>query len=97
MKQNPCRLAPGGRAEFERLNARSRAEASEMLLAMSAFSWHPRFKVLTRDQVDLLHAAGLKVFPWTINTRKEARKLLDMGVDGIICNDLQVLGAPRPR
>ena len=69
----------------------------EMLLAMNAFSWHPRFKVLTRDQVDLLHAAGLKVFPWTINTRKEARKLLDMGVDGIICNDLQVLGAPRPR
>jgi len=40
----------------------------EMLLAMKAFSWHPRFKVLTRDQVELLHAAGLKVFPWTINT-----------------------------
>ena len=28
-------LTPGGRAEFERLNARSRAEASEMLLAMT--------------------------------------------------------------
>lgn len=65
----------------------------EMLLAMKAFSWHPRFKVLTRDQVDLLHASGIKVFPWTINTREEAEKLLALGVDGLICNEMQVVGA----
>jgi glycerophosphoryl diester phosphodiesterase len=65
----------------------------EMLLAMKAFSWHPRFKVLTRDQVDMLHAAGLKVFPWTINTRAEAEKVLALGVDGLICNELQVMRA----
>jgi glycerophosphoryl diester phosphodiesterase len=63
----------------------------DMLLAMKAFSWHPRFKVLTRDQVDRLHAAGLKVFPWTINTRDEAEKILALGVDGLICNELRVL------
>ena len=65
----------------------------EMLLAMKAFSWHPRFTVLTRDQVDMLHAAGLKVFPWTINTRAEAEKVLALGVDGLICNELRVLRA----
>jgi glycerophosphoryl diester phosphodiesterase len=65
----------------------------EMLLAMKAFSWHPRFKVLTRDQVGLMHAAGLKVFPWTINTRAEAEKLLALGVDGLICNELRVMRA----
>jgi len=65
----------------------------EMLLAMKAFSWHPRFKVLTRDQVDMLHAAGLKVFPWTINTREEAERVLAMGVDGLICNELRVMQA----
>jgi glycerophosphoryl diester phosphodiesterase len=65
----------------------------EMLLAIEAFSWHPRFKVLTREQVDALHAAGLKVFPWTINTRQEAEKVLAMGVDGLICNDLRVMQA----
>jgi glycerophosphoryl diester phosphodiesterase len=65
----------------------------EMLLAMKAFSWHPRFKVITRDQVDMLHAAGLKVFPWTINTRAEAEKLLALGVDGLICNELQIMRA----
>jgi glycerophosphoryl diester phosphodiesterase len=63
----------------------------EMLLAMKAISWHPRFKALSRDQVDSLHAAGLKVFPWTINTREEAEKVLALGVDGLICNDLRVM------
>lgn len=65
----------------------------EMLLKMKAFSWHPRFTVLTRDQVGMLHAAGLKVFPWTINTRAEAEEVLALGADGLICNDLQVMGA----
>ena len=65
----------------------------EMLLKMRAFSWHPRFTVLTRDQVDMLHAAGLKVFPWTINTRAEAEKVLALGVDGLICNELRAMRA----
>jgi glycerophosphoryl diester phosphodiesterase len=65
----------------------------EMLVKMKAFSWHPRFKVLTRDQVELLHASGIKVFPWTINTREEAEKLLALGVDGLICNEMQVMAA----
>jgi glycerophosphoryl diester phosphodiesterase len=65
----------------------------DLLRAMKAFSWHPRFKVLTREQVDTLHAAGLKIFPWTINTREEARQILALGVDGLICNELQVMRA----
>jgi len=65
----------------------------ERLLAVKAFSWHPRFTVLTRDQVDMLHAAGLEIFPWTINTREEAQKLLALGVDGLICNELRVMQA----
>jgi glycerophosphoryl diester phosphodiesterase len=64
-----------------------------MLLAIKAFSWHPRFKALTRDQVDMLHAAGLKIFPWTINTRGEAERILALGVDGLICNELRVMRA----
>ena len=65
----------------------------EMVLKMRAFSWHPRFTVLTRDQVDMLHAAGIKIFPWTINTRTEAEKLLGLGVDGLICNELRNMRA----
>jgi glycerophosphoryl diester phosphodiesterase len=65
----------------------------ELLLAVKAFSWHPRFKILTRHQVEMLHAAGLKIFPWTINTREEAQKTLALGVDGLICNELRVMQA----
>jgi glycerophosphoryl diester phosphodiesterase len=65
----------------------------EMLLKMRSFSWHPRFTVLTRDQVDMLHAVGIKIFPWTINTRTEAEKVLALGVDGLICNELRVMQA----
>jgi glycerophosphoryl diester phosphodiesterase len=67
--------------------------ALEMLLGMNAFSWHPRFKVLTREQVEMLHAAGVRVFPWTINTREEAERMLALGVDGLICNEPRVMHA----
>jgi hypothetical protein len=33
----------------------------------------------------------LKIFPWTINTRDEAEKVLALGVDGLICNELRVM------
>ena len=65
----------------------------DMLRAIKAFSWHPRSSILTHDQVDMLHAAGLKVFPWTINTAAEAQKALALGVDGLICNELRVMRA----
>jgi glycerophosphoryl diester phosphodiesterase len=65
----------------------------EMLLAIKAFSWHPCLKVLTRAHVDMLHDAGLKIFPWTVNTREEAEKLLALNVDGLICNELRVMRA----
>jgi glycerophosphoryl diester phosphodiesterase len=67
-----------------------------MLLGMKVYSWHPRFKVLTRDQVAIMHALGLRVFPWTINTRQEAESMLAQDVDGLICNDLLVIRPSRP-
>ncbi len=63
----------------------------DFLLAIKAFSYHPRFTSLDRGQLEQLHAAGLKVFPWTINTRKEAEELLALGVDGLICNELLIM------
>jgi glycerophosphoryl diester phosphodiesterase len=65
----------------------------DMLRRLKAFSWHPKFKILDRDQVDAMHAAGLRVFPWTVNTRKEAEKILSLRVDGLICNELRVMRA----
>jgi glycerophosphoryl diester phosphodiesterase len=63
----------------------------DQLLRLRAFSWHPRFTVLSRDQVSRVHEAGLKVFPWTINTVEEAERILAMGADGLICNEVQAV------
>lgn len=74
-------------------DAGAEPEVMGVLRAIRAFSWHPRRTVLTLEQVERVHAEGIKVYPWTINTRAEAGSLLQLGVDGLICNELQVLQA----
>jgi glycerophosphoryl diester phosphodiesterase len=56
----------------------------------ACFSVHPEFSIL-RQWPELgtrCHAAGLRVFPWTVDTEADWRFLVDVvGVDGIITND----------
>ncbi len=66
------------------------AETIDFLKKIDAFSWNPLFKTLTHGQVATVHAAGMRVFAWTINTRREAERTLALGADGLICNDLQI-------
>lgn len=56
----------------------------------ACFSVHPEFSVL-RDWPDLgarCHAAGLRIFPWTVDNEDDWRFLVEeVDVDGIITND----------
>ena len=54
---------------------------------INAFSWHPNHRIVTEDQVKKMHAAGLKVFPYTVDTFEDYSKILAMHVDGVITND----------
>ena len=44
---------------------------------------------LTREYVEALHAAGIKVNVWTVNTQEDAQRVIDMGVDFITTNILE--------
>jgi len=51
------------------------------------FSWHPNHKILTRDQIKMMHAAGIKVFPYNVDTPKDYERMLKIDVDGMIVSD----------
>ena len=54
---------------------------------LNAFSWHPDHRILTKSQVEKMHAAGLKIFPYTVDTLEDYLKMTAMNVDGVITND----------
>jgi glycerophosphoryl diester phosphodiesterase len=56
--------------------------------------------VLTRGFVESAHGRNLRVHAWTVNAEGEMRRLVEMGVDGIMTDYpdrlLKVLGRPAP-
>ncbi len=47
--------------------------------------------IVTERMLATAHAAGLRVHVWTINDPAEMRRLIDLGVDGIISDAIDVL------
>lgn len=57
-------------------------------LELRVFSWNAWHETLSKEQVDLIHRAGLKVLSFTIQTMEEYEKVQAMGVDGIFADNL---------
>jgi len=51
----------------------------------------PYYKEITRELTEEAHAFGMKVVPWTVNSKKDMAALYRMGVDGIITDKAWVL------
>jgi glycerophosphoryl diester phosphodiesterase len=45
-----------------------------------------RHKGISRDYVEEVHRAGLKMFAWTVDDPEEAARLIECGIDGITSN-----------
>jgi len=54
---------------------------------------HPGWKLLTRQQVRDIKEAGLKALVWTVNEPARARELVAWGVDSIITDCPDAIGA----
>lgn len=53
-------------------------------LGFTPYAYSPYYKLLNKKSVATCHAMGMKVVPWTVNTLKEMKDLVELGVDGII-------------
>ncbi|MGZ3651487.1 MAG: glycerophosphodiester phosphodiesterase [Bdellovibrionota bacterium] len=56
-----------------------------------AYSYHPNFKTFTAQNAAEVREHGLKLFPYTANTEEEFRRLIELGADGIITNEVERL------
>jgi glycerophosphoryl diester phosphodiesterase len=52
--------------------------------AAGARTWSPDFRALTPETCTAARALGLRVIPWTVNDPGDIRRMLELGVDGII-------------
>jgi len=53
-------------------------------LGFKPFIYSPNFKMVTADVVKDCHAQGIKVLPWTPDTKEEIDSMKALGIDGII-------------
>jgi hypothetical protein len=58
-----------------------------VVLTTSARTVGPRRDVVTAELVEVAHARGLRVVPWTVNDVREMVALIDLGVDGLVTDE----------
>ena len=56
----------------------------KLVQASGARTWSPNYLDVDAKRVEEAHALGLTVIPWTVNEPAEMRRLLLLGVDGMI-------------
>ena len=59
-------------------------EAQLKELGYTPEAYSPHFSLVNAELVAECHKRKMKVIPWTVNSAEQIRKLVDLGVDGII-------------
>jgi glycerophosphoryl diester phosphodiesterase len=57
----------------------------------------PQFRLASRELIEEIHDEGLKVWAWTVNEDVEIRRLLNLGVDGLITDHPERVAAALGR
>jgi glycerophosphoryl diester phosphodiesterase len=55
------------------------------------YAIHPLYKLVDRKFIEYAHKHNLKVIPWTVDSGIALKKLINMGPDGIITNNISRL------
>lgn len=51
----------------------------------------PYYLSINQTTADEIHAHGVKLFPWTVDEPEEMRRMMELGVDGIMSNRVDLL------
>jgi len=70
-------------------------DPASVLRAAGARDWWQEWPMIDAALVASIHAAGGRVIAWTVNDPEAARRLSDLGVDGICTDVPRLLGARR--
>ncbi len=73
------------------LNSDDLPDFVNMAQSLGAEIISPHHEWITKEAIEALHRRGVKVIPWTANTPAAWKRLIEMGVDGIITDDPQAL------
>lgn len=65
----------------------------ELAKQWSCFSIHLPLRAVTFARINAIHAAGFKVFVYTVNNKKTALRLFDMGVDALFSDYPDILSS----
>ncbi len=91
-------LAPTARLALL-LSPRGAERPLERAAAVRAEALNPWFLMVNAELFGAAHAAGLAVYPYTVDPVDEMERLLGMGVDGLFTNDPErmrrLVSAPR--
>ncbi|MFA5870699.1 MAG: glycerophosphodiester phosphodiesterase family protein [Candidatus Paceibacterota bacterium] len=50
---------------------------------IKAYSINPNFKMVTKNFINKAHKKGLKVYAYTVDTKEDADRMKELGVDGV--------------
>lgn len=59
-------------------------------LSFTPTIYSPEHNLVTPQLVKECHLLGMKVIPWTVNTKERLKELMDMGIDGVISDDPRI-------
>jgi len=66
-------------------------KATKRVIKKKLFAIHPHYKGVDGDLVDYAHNNNLKVNVWTVNDKDDVQRMIEIGVDGIISDDIPLL------
>lgn len=59
-------------------------------LSFTPTIYSPEHSLVTPQLVQECHSLGMKVIPWTVNSKERLKELKDMGIDGVISDDPRI-------